>query len=104
MKPGAHVVTAARVDPNFSVRNPIKSINIQREDARVAYTDPTAFSLRGSSMGTVVLHLDVKDITAATGDPAWDNLPGDIRNAQVQLIDRGTNTVLATATVAATGD
>jgi hypothetical protein len=34
----------------------------------------------------------------------WDNLPGDIRNAQVQLIDRGTNTVLATATVAATGD
>lgn len=69
-------MTAAWVDPNFSVTNPIKSINIQREDARVAYTDPTAFSLRGSSTGTVVLHLNVK-----TSRPPLATRPGTTSRA-----------------------
>ena len=103
MKPGLRIVTATFVDPNFSVTSPSRSLTMQKEDARIAYSGPTSFSLGGTATGTVVLSVTVKDITAATGDTAWDGNPGDIRNAQVQLIDRGTNIVLGTATVSATG-
>src|SRR5207245_11584250 len=64
LKPGTRTVTATFVDPNCTVANPNKLITAKAEDARVAYSDPTSFSLGGSSTGTVVLHLTVKDITA----------------------------------------
>jgi hypothetical protein len=104
MKPGPRIVTATFVDANFSVTNPTRSLTMAKEDARVAYSGPTSFSLGGSATGTVVLNLTVKDITAMIGDPAWDGKAGDIRNAQVQFIDRGTNTVLGTVNVSASGD
>jgi len=101
MKPGLHLVSASFVNPNFSITKPTnKSVNITREDARIAGLDRTSYSLGGSATGTVPLTVTVKDITAMLGDPAYDAYPGDIRNAQVQFIDRATNTVLGTANVA----
>jgi hypothetical protein len=104
MKPGSHTASAAFVDPNFTITNPIKSLTLKAEDARVAYSDPASFSLGGSATGTVVLHLTVKDISAMLGDPAYDANPGDIRNAQVQFWDRTSNTLIGTGTVTAGGD
>ena len=103
MKPGTRIVTASISDTNFSVTAPTKAITIQKEDARVAYSGATTFSLHGSATGTIPLTEIVKDITAMAGDAAWDNYPGDIRNAQVQVWDRGTNTVLGTVNVTVSG-
>jgi hypothetical protein len=102
MKPGAKAVTAV-ADSNFNVTSGPRSMTIQKEDARVSYGGPTSFTLGGAT-GTVVLNLTVKDISAMTGDPAWDANPGDIRNAQIQFWDRGTNTVLGTVNVTAGPD
>ncbi|HMC67909.1 MAG TPA: MBG domain-containing protein, partial [Mycobacteriales bacterium] len=103
MKPGSRTVTAAFTDPNFSMTNPAKLITIRAEDARVAYGGPTSFAL-GAATGTVTLNLTVKDITAMVGDPASDATAGDIRNAQVQFFDRGTNTILGTVNVSSGAD
>src|SRR5262249_49773738 len=48
-----------------------------------------------SSTATVTLSATIKDITAVTGDPAFDAYAGDIRNARVTFINRDTNTVIA---------
>src|SRR6185295_3896658 len=94
------VVSAAFVNPNFSMANPAnKSLNITREDARIAGLDRTSYSLGGSATGIVPLTVTVKDITAVVGDAAFDAYPGDIRGAQVQFIDRATNAVIGTANV-----
>jgi len=103
MKPGSRSVTATFVDPNFSVTNPSKLITIQKEDARVANTTPASVSLGGVAAGTVVLSATVRDITAAVGDPSWDNNPGDIRNATVSFLDRSTNAIIATVPVVLSG-
>ena len=100
MKPGTHIVTAAFVNPNFTVTAPAgKSVNIVREDARLAGLDRTSYSLGGSATGVIPLTVTVKDISAMVGDAAFDAFAGDIRNAQVQFIDRATNTAIGTATV-----
>jgi hypothetical protein len=100
MKPGGHVVSAAFVNPNFSMANPAnKSVNITREDARIGGLDRTSYSLGGSATGIVPLTVTVKDITAMVGDAAFDAFAGDIRGAQVQFIDRATNAVIGTANV-----
>jgi hypothetical protein len=100
MKPGMHIVTAAFVNPNFTITAPAgKSVNIVREDARLAGLDRTSYSLGGSATGVVPLTVTVKDISAMVGDAAFDAFAGDIRNAQVQFIDRATNAVIGTATV-----
>jgi hypothetical protein len=99
MKPDFHVVTASVPDPNFSIATPSKAITIQKEDARVSYIGPKSASLGGSATGIVPLSVMVKDITAVSGDAAWDPNAGDIRNAVVMFIDRSTNVVLGSASV-----
>jgi predicted RNA-binding protein len=100
MKPGMHMVTAAFVSPNFTITGPLsKALSIAREDARLAGLSRTSYSLGGSATGIVPLTVTVKDISAMVGDAAFDAFAGDIRNAQVQFIDRATNAVLGTATV-----
>jgi hypothetical protein len=100
MKPGVRIVTAKFVNPNFTMSAPTgKSINIVREDARIAALAQTSYSLGGAVTGVVPLTVTVKDITAMVGDAAYDAYGGDIRNAQVQFIDRATNAVIGTATV-----
>ena len=60
-------------------------------------------SLGGSSTGTVVLSANVRDITSVTGDPSWEANAGDIRNATVSFLDRGTGAILGTVAVGANG-
>jgi hypothetical protein len=96
MAPGGHVVTASTADSNFTSSSATKSITVVKEDARVAYSGPASLSI---SAGPVVLTATVRDITAVPADPASDPYAGDIRNAQVQFIDRTTNTVLGTVNV-----
>jgi hypothetical protein len=103
MKPGSHSIVATTSDPNFVAASITKLMTIQKEDARVAYTGPATASLGGSATGTVALTASVKDITAVTGDAAWDATAGDIRNAQVSFIDRSTNLILGTVNVALAG-
>jgi Bacterial Ig-like domain (group 3) len=102
MKPGSRAVTAV-ADSNFNVTSPAKLITIQKEDARVTNTTPTSISFGGSATGTVVLSANVRDITAVTGDAAWDNFGGDIRNATVSFVDRSTAAIIATVNVALSG-
>jgi hypothetical protein len=103
VKPGAKTVVAATVDPNFVASSGSRPMTINKEDARVAYTGPTAPKL-GGQIGTVVLTASIKDITAVTGDAAWDANGGDISKAQVQFVDRGTNITLGVVDVVRSAD
>jgi hypothetical protein len=73
------------------------SFTINPEDARVYYTGTLFASTSGASSysATVTLAATVKDITAATGDPAWDGNAGDIRKAKVAFVNRDTGAILA---------
>jgi len=65
-------------------------ITVKREDARVTYTG-AVFAATGSTTSTsaiVTLSATIRDITAANGDPTWDDFKGDIRNATVTFINR----------------
>jgi hypothetical protein len=65
---------------------------ITQEDARVTYAGNMFVGIPLSSTSApVTLIATVQDITAATGDPDWDNYPGDIRNATVTFVNRDAN-------------
>jgi hypothetical protein len=63
---------------------------------RCPYTGSIFLNTSGPSSTTAVVTLSatIKDITAVTGDSAYDPYPGDIRNAKVTFINRDTNTVI----------
>jgi hypothetical protein len=98
MKPGAHQVTATTNDANFVASSSTRAFSIAKEDARITNTTPATVKL-GAATGTVTLTANVKDISAVTGDPAWDNFPGNIDLATVTFIDRGTGATIATVPV-----
>jgi hypothetical protein len=66
------------------------TIEVSKEDARVTYTGTTFASTSCStcSTATVTLAATIQDITAVTGDPAYDPNAGDIRNATVTFVNR----------------
>jgi len=74
---------------------------VTQEDARATYAGQQYVSTSSvsSSTATVNLVATIQDITAVTGDPAYDAYPGDIRNATVKFVDRDTNATLCTASV-----
>jgi hypothetical protein len=71
--------------------------DILQEDARAYYSGALFASTSGtsSSSATVTLSATVKDISAVSGDPAYDVFKGDIRNATITFVNRDNNTVLA---------
>jgi hypothetical protein len=96
MAPGAHTVKAVfSGNANFTVV-PTTALTINAEDARSTYAGALFVSTSSStsSTATVTLAATIQDITAVTGDPAYDAYAGDIRNAQVTFIDRDTNTTI----------
>src|SRR6266852_794584 len=111
MAPGSHTILATfnNINPNFAVTNPGTNLTITPEDARVTYAGNIFVGIPlTSSTAPITLTATVSDITAlgpysagqpATGDPAYDPYPGDIRNATVTFVDRATNTTLCTAPV-----
>jgi hypothetical protein len=103
-------------DPNASTNDKVKAsfagdspiytsssdednYDVVREDARITYTGAMFTSTSGtsSSAATVTLAATVQDITAVSGDLAYDAYDGDIRNARVTFkIYNATNALVAT--------
>src|SRR5260370_33315972 len=104
MAPGSHTVYAlfSSVNSNCSVTNPANStLTIKPEDARVTYAGNIFIGIPLSSTAApITLIATIQDITAVTGDPAWDAYPGDIRNATLTFVNRdASNATLCTAPV-----
>ncbi len=72
-------------------------LRVTPEDARPVYTGALFASTASASSGlaTVTLSATIQDITAVSGDPAYDSWAGDIHNATVAFINRDNNTVIA---------
>jgi len=103
--PGTRIITAAfsGVSNNFVVTNPGKAMNVMQEDARTTYTGPTAVQTACHTCSTATINLKalVQDITAV--DPVSDPNGGDIRNATVVFVNRGTGATIGTVNVTLTG-
>ena len=97
MAPGTRSVTATfsryfgsltGVTPNPATT----SLTITREDARVEYTGTYLVAASGSSSNrraTLTLSATIRDISNVTGDPAYDQYSGDIRQARVRFVKGG---------------
>jgi len=74
---------------------------ITPEDARVQYTGNLFVGIPlSSTSASITLIATIQDITAVTGDPAYDPYPGDIRNATLTFVNRdASNATLCTAPV-----
>jgi hypothetical protein len=91
--PGSYSVTAKFTSTNLNFTNsdggPV-TLTITREDARAYYTGSPLFwgTSISSTSANVALSATIKDITAVTGDPAYDAFAGNISNAKVTFVDR----------------
>jgi hypothetical protein len=104
MAPGTHTVTAKFIAPKGKPGIPdlTTTLTITPEDARTTYTGSLLVATASAKSGkaAVTLSTTVQDITALTGDPAYDAKAGDIRNAKVTFVDQDNgNKVLCTASV-----
>src|SRR5206468_9525566 len=88
-----HVTVADNGSPNLTASTDV-TIVVAQENARAYYTGAGLFwtSSISTTTATVTLSATVKDITAVTGDPAYDPYAGDIRNAKVTFINRDSAT------------
>ena len=77
------------------------TLTVKQEDARAYYTGALFASTSSATSGdaTLTLAATIQDITAATGDPAYDPNAGDIRNATCTFINRDTSTPIATVPI-----
>ncbi|MCA1592087.1 MAG: MBG domain-containing protein, partial [Acidobacteria bacterium] len=91
--PGDYTLTAnfTPVSPNLLPATGSGGVKITQEDARVTYTGLlyTTTSCSTCSSATVSLSATIQDITAVTGDPAYDANPGDISKAVVDFTVNG---------------
>jgi len=91
--PGGYNVTAkfTSTNPNFtgSTGGPVTLI-VTQENARSYYTGNSLFwgATTSATSAKVSLAATIKDITAVSGDPAYDAFGGDIRNAKVTFVNR----------------
>jgi hypothetical protein len=90
--PATYVVRVTVSDGSLSNYTDI-TITVNPEDARSYYTGSSLFfaSSTSASSVTVTLAATVKDITAVTGDSAYDAEPGNITNAKVTFEIRDFN-------------
>lgn len=98
--PGNYSITPAKgtlLSDNYSFSYAGSTFAVTSEDARVTYTGAVFASTSSttSSTATVTLSATIQDITAVSGDEAYDANAGDIRNAKVTFINRENGTVLA---------
>jgi hypothetical protein len=104
--PGNRIVTTTfgGASSNFTMTSPTKVLIVSKEDARSTYTGPTSVktACRTCTSATVNLRAVVRDISS-TNEAASDTDSGDIRNANVMFVDRGTNSIIGTVNVALTG-
>ncbi len=89
--------TLSATNYDFPAANFVKAtLTVTQEDARATYAGTLFASTSSSTSSTAIVTLSatIQDITAVTGDPAYDPYLGDIRNAKVTFINRDTNTVI----------
>jgi hypothetical protein len=102
VQPGIYTIRIRVLDDDGLFTHHAVDVDVQPEDARVFYTGPTEAAGIADAGGRVrvPLRATVKDITVSdTGDPAWDDLPGDISHAVAYFVDRDTGAVLCSSTV-----
>ncbi|TMD55801.1 MAG: hypothetical protein E6I83_03560 [Chloroflexi bacterium] len=90
---GTYTITAALgtlASGNYSLAFVNGTLTVTQEDARDTYTGPTFAATASATSGTVTLTLraTIQDITAVTGDTAYDAFAGDIRTATVKFVNR----------------
>src|SRR5207237_2689009 len=93
-----HVIACfSGTDADYAITNPVTTLTIGCEDASAYYTGTcyTSTSSPTNSSATVTLSATIKDVTATSGDPAYDPHPGDIRKATVTFINRDNNSIIA---------
>ena len=99
--PGNYPVTPSGLTSgNYNITFVNGTLTVTKEDARATYTGAlyAATSSPTSGTATVTFAATIQDITAVTGDPAYDAFAGDIRNATVKFVNRdNANAVLCTA-------
>ncbi len=99
--PGAYEIKATLVDPdsrldNYDVAIETGTLTVTQEDARAYYTGDSLFwgTSADATSATVTLTATIKDITALTGDSAYDSYAGDISRATVTFVNRDTHAAL----------
>ena len=96
--PGSYAIACSGGDAaNYAFTYLGGTLTVGQEDARTAYTGNTSFQTASASTATASVRLSasVRDISAVSGDPAFDSFPGDVRNATVTFVNRATGTALA---------
>jgi hypothetical protein len=91
--PGSYPITVSVTDETGTTTTTSFTIVVAKEDARVAYNGNNLFwtSSASSTSANVTLSAAIRDISAVTGDPAYDANAGDIRKATVTFVNRDTN-------------
>src|SRR5207247_1519389 len=87
---------------NYAIKYVPGTLTVTQEDARSTWSGLLFYSTASISTSTanVTLQATIQDITAVSGDPAWDQYPGDMRTSVVQFVNRdANNAVLCTATL-----
>jgi VCBS repeat-containing protein len=97
---GSKIVTAVFNSQNYTTASKTKSMSILKEDARVAYSQPTTLCLCGKA--SVPITVNVSDITAI--DPTIDPDAGNIGTATVTFNNRTTLATYGTVTVTPNAD
>ena len=93
MAPGVKTVSAVLNGLNSSIYvvgiPASKPLTVIQEDARVNFTGTSIVATESATSGvaTVTLRATVQDITALTGDQAYDLFAGDIRKAKVRFMN-----------------
>jgi hypothetical protein len=87
--PGAYTVRVTVTDKDGGAGGTDIGLTVAAEDARVTYAGALFASTASptSNAATVTLSATLQDITAVSGDPAFDPDAGDIRNATVTFVD-----------------
>jgi PKD repeat protein len=92
---GSRIVTAVFNSSTHTIPNVGRSLLVTKEDARVAYTNPTTLCLCGKA--SVPITVNVKDMTAF--DPVLDLDAGNIDTATVTFVNRTAVTTMGTVAV-----
>jgi hypothetical protein len=86
---------------NFGGSESTKDLTVKQEDARTDYTGGLFATTSGTNTGkaTVNLAATIRDITAVTGDSAYDPDAGDIKKASIQFVNKDNNQVICSPTI-----
>ncbi len=102
-KPGTAQIRAivSGVNPYFTVSHATNTLTVVAENAQASLTGSTAICANSLGKATVPLRATVRDISAVSGDPAFDPDGGTVANARVAFVNRETGAVIGEVPVTA---